>query len=80
MSYLSVNEEEKLISTAELCERLGVSRQAVYKWRNLHHSPMPVAVDNTGLRGKTIRYLYSDVLEWLNGTKRKSKILRKKED
>ena len=80
MTYLTVNEEEKLISTAELCERLGVTRQAVYKWRNLQHNPMPVGVDNTGLRGISIRYLYSDVLEWRNGSKRKSKILRKKEN
>jgi predicted DNA-binding transcriptional regulator AlpA len=68
--------EEPLLSTAELCAKLGVTRQAIYKWRNLTDYPMPVAIDNTGLKGKTIRYLFSDVAEWLNGAKRKGKVLR----
>ena len=79
MSYIAIT-EEPLMSTAELCDKLGVTRQAVYKWRNLADNPMPVAIDNTGLKGKTIRYLFSDVAEWLNGAKRKGKVLRKKED
>ena len=79
MSYITMN-EEPLMSTAELCDKLGVTRQAVYKWRNLTDNPMPVAIDNNGLKGKTIRYLFSDVAEWLNGAKRKGKVLRKKED
>ena len=79
MSYMTMN-EEPLMSTAELCDKLGVTRQAVYKWRNLTDNPMPVAIDNTGLKGKTIRYLFSDVAEWLNGAKRKGKVLRQKED
>ena len=79
MSYITMN-EEPLMSTAELCDKLGVTRQAVYKWRNLTDHPMPVAIDNTGLKGKTIRYLFSDVAEWLNGAKRKGKVLRQKED
>ncbi len=79
MSYMTMN-EEPLMSTAELCDKLGVTRQAVYKWRNLADNPMPVAIDNTGLKGKTIRYLFSDVAEWLNGAKRKGKVLRQKED
>ena len=79
MSYLTMT-EEPLMSTAELCDKLGVTRQAVYKWRNLANNPMPVAIDNTGLKGKTIRYLFSDVAEWLNGAKRKGKVLRQKED
>jgi len=79
MSYMTMN-EEPLMSTAELCDKLGVTRQAVYKWRNLADNPMPVAIDNTGLKGKTIRYLFSDVAEWLNGAKRTGKVLRQKED
>jgi len=79
MSYITMN-EEPLMSTAELCDKLGVTRQAVYKWRNLTDNPMPVAIDNTGLKGKTIRYLFSDVAEWLNGAKRTGKVLRQKED
>ena len=79
MSYMTMN-EEPLMSTAELCDKLGVTRQAVYKWRNLTDNPMPVAIDNTGLKGKTIRYLFSDVAEWLNGAKRTGKVLRQKED
>jgi|TARA_Y100000034_G_C6897815_1_gene414366 predicted DNA-binding transcriptional regulator AlpA len=72
--------EEKLITTRELCDRLGVTRQAVYKWRRLKGNPMPVAVNNTDKNGKTIRYLYSDVVEWLNGSKRETEVLRKKEN
>ena len=75
MSYLTMT-EEPLMSTAELCDKLGVTRQAIYKWRNLADNPMPVAIDNTGLKGKTILYLFSDVAEWLNGAKRKGKVLR----
>ena len=75
MSNLTMT-EEPLMSTAELCDKLGVTRQAIYKWRNLADNPMPVAIDNTGLKGKTIRYLFSDVAEWLNGAKRKGKVLR----
>jgi predicted DNA-binding transcriptional regulator AlpA len=79
MTYITMT-EEPLMSTAQLCVKLGVTRQAIYKWRNLTDNPMPVAIDNTGLKGKTIRYLFSDVVEWLNGTNRESKVLRKKED
>ena len=67
--------KESLINTKELCNRLGVTRQAIYKWRKLS-DPMPVEVDNTSKNGKTIRYLYSDVLNWLNEKKRKSEVLR----
>ena len=67
--------EEPLIDTKELCERLGVTRQAIYKWRNLPN-PMPVEVDNTSKNGKTIRYLYSDVVKWLNEKNSKSEVLR----
>lgn len=63
--------EETLLSTADLCQRLGVTRQAIYKWRNLEDDPMPVAIDNSNRGGKTIRYLYSDVMEWLNGRGKK---------
>ena len=63
--------EETLLSTADLCERLGVTRQAIYKWRNLDDDPRPVAIDNSNRGGKTIRYLYSDVMEWLNGRGKK---------
>ena len=63
--------EETLLSTADLWQRLGVTRQAIYKWRNLEDDPMPVAIDNSNRGGKTIRYLYSDVMEWLNGRGKK---------
>ena len=63
--------EETLLSTADLCQRLGVTRQAIYKWRNLEDDPMPVAIDNSNRGGTTIRYLYSDVMEWLNGRGKK---------
>ena len=73
-------EEEKLITTKELCKLLGVTRQAIYKWRKIKHNPMPVAVNNTAQNGKTIRYLYSDVKEWLNGSSKEGKVFRKEEN
>ena len=43
---------------------------------------MPVAVNNSDRNGKTIRYLYSDVLEWLNGRRprREKEVLRPQEN
>jgi len=51
-----------LINTAYLCRKLGVTRQAVYKWRN---EGMPVEIQHK----KTIRYLWTDVKSWLNRLK-----------
>lgn len=56
--------DDELITTKELCDRLAVSRQAVYKWRQ---GGMPVTVDNGGRRGRVIRYSWNDVVRWLNG-------------
>lgn len=66
---------DKLIKTSELCSLLGVTRQCVYKWRNLE-SPIPVAINNTSNGGKTIRYNYKKVMEWLNKNGKETKVLR----
>jgi hypothetical protein len=58
---------KKLYKTGELCDILGVTRQCVYKWRNLDDDPMPVAISNASKRGKFIRYNLDDVINWLNG-------------
>ena len=50
---------EDLISTKELCEKLNISRQSVWNFRN---QGMPVAWRS----GKIIRYNYVDVLNWLD--------------
>ena len=44
---------DKLLKTSELCSLLGVTRQCVYKWRQLEN-PIPVAINNTNSGGKTI--------------------------
>ena len=53
----------KLVSTKELTNILGVSRQAIYKWRKLG---MPVEIQNKD--GKLIRYDWDKVKKWLNKT------------
>lgn len=50
---------EDLISTTELCDKLKLSRQAIYNFRK---QGMPVAFRS----GKIIRYNYIDVLNWLD--------------
>ena len=53
----------EMISTADLCKKLGVSRQTVYKWRK---QGMPVALNNNFQGGRTIRYKLDDIMKWLN--------------
>ncbi len=71
--YVYTGEKEvimvKLLTTKELCDLLAVSRQAVYKWRQ---GGMPVAVDNSGRRGRVIRYNQEDVFIWLNDRDKKN--------
>ena len=48
-----------LFTTRELCNKLKVSRQAVYKWRK---AGCPTVVRS----GNMFRYNYDEVIEWLN--------------
>lgn len=50
---------DDLISTTELCNKLKLSRQAIYNFRK---QGMPVAFRS----GKIIRYSYIDVLNWMD--------------
>jgi phage terminase Nu1 subunit (DNA packaging protein) len=52
---------KKLISTSQLAKHLGVTRQAIYKWRK---KGMPVFINH--LQGKLIRYELEEVVNWLN--------------
>jgi len=72
----------KLLKTGELCEILGVTRQCVYKWRVQEDNPMPVAISNTKVRGKFIRYNLGDVINWLNGNgnEERAEVLRQEAD
>ena len=54
-----MKQNNSLLSTMDLCDRLGVTRQAVYKWRQ---SGMPVEIKHK----KTIRYSWKNVKSWLN--------------
>lgn len=50
---------DDLITTAELCEKLSISRQTVFNFRK---KGMPIAFRS----GKIIRYNYVDVLNWMD--------------
>lgn len=50
---------DNLISTKQLCEKLSLSRQAIWNYRQ---QGMPVAFR----AGKLIRYNFVDVLNWLD--------------
>ena len=52
---------KKLISTSQLAKHLGVTRQAIYKWRK---KGMPVFINYQ--QGKLIRYELEEVVVWLN--------------
>ena len=49
-----------LLTTRQLCDRLSVTRQAVYKWRK---AGCPTEVNS----GRLCRYDYNKVISWLNG-------------
>ena len=48
-----------LLTTRQLCDKLSVTRQAVYKWRK---AGCPTVVNS----GNLCRYYYNEVVEWLN--------------
>ena len=49
-----------LLTTRQLCDKLSVTRQAVYKWRK---AGCPTVVNS----GNLCRYDYEEVVVWLNG-------------
>jgi len=53
---------EELFTTAEICKRFKVSRQAIFQWRK---QGMPVAWQS----GVIIRYDLAEVLNWLDKRK-----------
>jgi len=53
-----------LLTTRQLCDRLSVTRQAVYKWRK---AGCPTEVNS----GNMCRYNFKDVQEWLNNRRAK---------
>lgn len=54
-------ETKEYLTTQELTERLKVTRQAIYKWRN---AGMPYEKF-----GKAVRFDYAAVLHWLRNYK-----------
>ncbi|HLN05729.1 MAG TPA: helix-turn-helix domain-containing protein [Acidimicrobiales bacterium] len=53
---------EKLLSTEELAELLGVPVATIYRWRH-YGGPGPTAIRV----GKHLRWRESDVDEWIDG-------------
>lgn len=56
----------RLISTEEFANLLGVSTQTIARHRRLGTGPAYYQINDI-----TIRYLLSDVLEWIESSKRK---------
>ncbi|OLZ52290.1 helix-turn-helix transcriptional regulator [Amycolatopsis keratiniphila] len=53
---------ETLLSTPELCEFLGISRDTLYEWREINTAPPAIKLPNGHLR-----FSLTAVREWLNG-------------
>ena len=51
---------DNVVDTAQLCKVLGVTRQAIYKWRK---NGLPTVVWK---KNGTVRYNMEDVIMWLN--------------
>lgn len=52
--------DDKLLSTPELCEFLGISRDTLYEWREIGAAPPAFKLPNGHLR-----FPLSELLEWL---------------
>jgi excisionase family DNA binding protein len=48
-----------LLSSAELCEKLGISRRTLVRWRKREDFPRPLKI------GQTLRFKRPDVDEWI---------------
>ncbi|MFC9253581.1 helix-turn-helix transcriptional regulator [Amycolatopsis thailandensis] len=53
---------DTLLSTPELCDFLGISRDTLYEWREINTAPPAIKLPNGHLR-----FALSAVREWLNG-------------
>jgi excisionase family DNA binding protein len=51
---------DKLLSTPELCEFLGISRDTLYEWREINAAPPALKLPNGHLR-----FPRSELLDWL---------------
>ncbi|GAA3019788.1 helix-turn-helix transcriptional regulator [Actinokineospora globicatena] len=56
---------EKLFSTPELCEYLGISRDTLYEWREVNAAPPAFKLPNGHLR-----FPESGLLDWLAAQQR----------
>ncbi|SEB10544.1 MAG: helix-turn-helix domain-containing protein [Candidatus Thiothrix putei] len=56
---------DRLISRADLCNKLGVDRSTTYRWESANFLPKPVLK-----RGKTIRWSENEIDVWLATTKK----------
>jgi len=58
----NVTNLDKLLSTPELCEFLGISRDTLYEWREINAAPPAIKLPNGHLRFPLKR-----LLAWLEG-------------
>lgn len=56
---------EKLLSTPELCEFLGISRDTLYEWREINAAPPAFKLPNGHLR-----FPLPELLTWLADRRR----------
>jgi excisionase family DNA binding protein len=61
-----VNEKfDKLLTTPELCEFLGISRDTLYEWREVNTAPPALKLPNGQLR-----FPRAELFAWLAGQRR----------
>lgn len=56
---------DKLLSTPELCAFLGITRDTLYEWREVHTAPPALKLPNGQLR-----FPRSELLAWLADQRR----------
>ena len=56
---------DKLLSTPELCAFLGITRDTLYEWREVHTAPPALKLPNGHLR-----FPWSELMVWLADQRR----------
>ena len=70
MSHYKDWREQKYIKVRELSEKFGVTKSTIYKWMNEKNFPKPMVLGHVKKNG-TVRWLESEIEEWLGSRPRK---------